>query len=208
MVEKLNKISAKQLDALCEAANIGAGNAATAMAHLLKSKIEMSVPQARMLPFNEVPTLMGGVESNVVALYFHVTGLIPASILLVMPVDKVVQLLEILLGKPRETAAADVFSKMELSALLELGNILSSTYLNALAMFTNIRFTPSVPALTIDMAGAVLNAILAQYGAVSDMVLVMETGFQNGDLDVVGNMFLLPEPGSLELMLESLGVSI
>lgn len=208
MVEEFNNISAKQLDALCEAANIGAGNAATAMAHLLKSKIEMSVPQARILPFNEVSALMGGVESNVVALYFHVTGSVPASILLVMPVDKVIQLLEILLGKPRETASADVFSKMELSALSELGNILSSTYLNALAMFTNIRFTPSVPALTIDMAGAVLNAILAQYGAVSDMVLVMETGFQNGDLEVVGNMFLLPEPGSLELMLESLGVSI
>jgi chemotaxis protein CheC len=75
-------------------------------------------------------------------------------------------------------------------------------------MFTQITFTPSVPALGIDMAGAVLNAILAQFGEIADHVLVLETDFKKQGQDVMGYFFLLPEPGSLHTILSALGVSV
>ena len=208
MVEDFNKLSSIQLDALCETANIGAGHAATALATLLNTKIEMSVPRARILPFTEVSALMGGAETHVLAIYFHVSGPVPVSILFVMTIDKARQLVEMLLGNPCEKPVSGSFTDLEFSAMMELGNILSSTYLNALATFINIRFQPSVPALAVDMAGAILNAILAQYGDVADQVLVLEAGFKKEDMDVVGNLFLLPGPGSLEMILSSLGVNI
>jgi len=90
---------------------------------------------------------------------------------------------------------------------MELGNILSATYLNALAMFTQLTFLPSVPALAIDMAGAVLDAILAQFGEIADHVLVLETQFVRDQEEVVGHFFLLPEPDSLNTILAALGVS-
>jgi chemotaxis protein CheC len=208
VVEDFNKLSSIQLDALCETANIGAGHAATALATLLNTKIEMSVPRARILPFTEVSALMGGAETHVLAIYFHVSGPVPVSILFVMTIDKARQLVEMLLGNPCEKPVSGSFTDLEFSAMMELGNILSSTYLNALATFINIRFQPSVPALAVDMAGAILNAILAQYGDVADQVLVLEAGFKKEDMDVVGNLFLLPGPGSLEMILSSLGVNI
>ena len=42
------------------------------------------------------------------------------------------------------------------SAMEEIGNILSSSYLSALADFTGLRLNHSVPALAIDMAGAIV----------------------------------------------------
>jgi chemotaxis protein CheC len=204
--ERWDRVSQRQLDALREVANIGAGNAANALGAMLKSKIAISVPRAKIMPFADVADFMGGAESHSVAIYFHVTGQVQASILLVMPIEKATQLVEMMLGSP--ASANGSFSNLEYSALMELGNILSSSYLNALSSFTKISFKPSPPALAIDMVGAILNTILCQYGEVSEMVLVMETGFKKDKMDVVGNIFLLPEPDTLENIFASLGVVV
>ena len=67
-------------------------------------------------------------------------------------------------------------------------------------------YDPSVQ-LGMDMAGAILDAILAQFGEVADHVLVLETQFKKDTEDVVGHFFMLPEPGSLDTILTALGVS-
>lgn len=205
--EGWDKISKMQLDVLREIANIGAGNAATALATMLQSRIEISVPHALIMPFADVPGFMGGAEAHSVGIYFHVSGPAQASILLVMPVEKAAQLLEMLLGTSPASMSGP-FSNLEYSALMELGNILSSSYLNALSSFTRISFKPSPPALAVDMVGSILNTILSQYGEVSEMVLVMETGFKKDKVDVVGNIFLLPEPDSLNTLFNALGVVV
>ncbi|NLJ72580.1 MAG: chemotaxis protein CheC [Syntrophomonadaceae bacterium] len=207
MVEDFNELSSIQIDALKEIGNIGAGNAATALAQMVNAKIDMNVPKVNILPFAEVPDLIGGADSHVVGIYFNVTGRAPASILFILPIDKAIILCDMLFGKNIGDTSADDFGEMEMSAMMELGNILSATYLNALAMFTNIDFIPSVPALGIDMAGAIIDAVLAQFGEVADHVLVLDTEFKKEATDVVGYFFLLPEPGSLSSILSALGVN-
>jgi chemotaxis protein CheC len=206
--DERDTISLPKLDVLREVANIGAASAANSLAVMLKSKIDISVPQAQLMPFADVPAFMGGAEAHAVAIYFHVGGTVQASMMLVMSVEKAAQLVEMLLGTSSDVNLSGSFSNMEFSALMELGNILSSSYLNALSQFTKLAFKPSLPALAIDMVGAVLNTILAQHGEVSDMVLVMETGFKRDKKDVVGNIFLLPEPGTLDVIFTSLGVTV
>ncbi len=202
-----DSISQSQMDVLREVANIGAANAANALATMLKAKIAISVPRAQIMPFADVPDFMGGAETHSVAIYFHVGGSVQASILLVMPIEKASQLMEMLLGD--DYASSDgSFTDFEYSALMELGNILSSSYLNALSSFTKMSFKPSTPALAIDMVGAILNTILCQYGEVSEMVLVMEAGFKKDKVDVIGNIFLLPEPDTLGNFFTSLGVVV
>jgi len=197
-----------QLDILREIGNIGSGNAATALAQLLNAKIDMNVPQVNILPFAEVPDLVGGADLHVVGLFLIATGSAPASILFLLPVDKACLLVDMLMGKEWGKTDPSNLSDMDISALMELGNIICATYLNALAMFTQLDFRPSVPALGIDMAGAILNTVLAQFGAVADHVLVLETEFKRDEQEIVGHFFLLPEPGSLDVILASLGVSL
>jgi len=208
VVYDFSELSGIQLDILREIGNIGSGNAATALAQLLNAKIDMNVPQVNILPFAEVPDLVGGADLHVVGLFLIATGSAPASILFLLPVDKACLLVDMLMGKEWGKTNPSNLSDMDISALMELGNIICATYLNALAMFTQLDFRPSVPALGIDMAGAILNSVLAQFGAVADHVLVLETEFKRGDQEIVGHFFLLPEPGSLDVILASLGVSL
>jgi len=208
LVYDFSELSGMQLDILREIGNIGSGNAATALAQLLNAKIDMNVPQVNILPFAEVPALVGGADLHVVGLFLVATGSAPASILFLLPVDKACLLVDMLMGKEWGKTDPTNLSDMDFSALMELGNIICATYLNALAVFTQLDFRPSVPALGIDMAGAILNAVLAQFGAVADHVLVLETEFKRDEQEIVGHFFLLPEPGSLDVILASLGVSL
>lgn len=207
-MEDFSQLSNLQIDALKEIGNIGAGNAATALAQMVNSKIDMNVPQIAILPFNDVPELIGGADVHSAGIYLNVSGAAPTSILFLLTIDKACLLVDMLMARPVGTTNPENLSEMDISAMMEVGNIVSATYLNALSMFTQLNFTPSVPALGIDMAGAILGAILAQYGEVGDHVLLLDTLFKKEDQDVVGHFFLLPEPGSLDTILSALGVSL
>lgn len=206
MIEDFRNLSGLQLDALKEIGNIGAGNAATALATMTNARIDMSVPRVGILPFNEVPDIVGGPETPVVGVYFQVTGSANCNILFILSIEKAVLLAELLMGVPESHGQS--LGDMELSAVAEARNIISGTYLNALAMFAQMTLIPSVPAVGIDMAGALLDGVLAQYGEVGDYVLVLENMFKKAEFDVIGHLFMLPEPGALDKILTALGVKV
>ena len=93
-----------------------------------------------------------------------------------------------------------------LLGIMEIGNILSGAYLNAFYTFTQISMLPSIPALAMDMAGAILNVVLVQLGQMGDQALVMETEFLAEDDGINGHFFLVPDPGSLETLIAAVGV--
>lgn len=205
VVQDFSELSGLQIDALKEIGNIGAGNAATALATLINSKIDMSVPQVSIVPFNDVSTMLGGADKEVVGIFLRVTGSANANILFVLTVEKALRLADMLMG--RSLGESRDLQEIERSAMAEVGNIIASTYLNALAMFTQLTLLPSVPAMAVDMAGALIDGVLARYGEVGDYVLVLETEFRKDFEDVVGHFFLLPEPGALDTILTALGVN-
>ncbi len=201
------ELSCMQLDALREIGNIGAGNAATALAQMVQAKIDMSVPEVNILPFDDVPKLVGGADVPVCGLYFAVTGAITGSILFMLPIARANILVDMILGRNSPETAIGISGDMEMSVIMEVGNIISSTYLNALAHFTKLKLLTSVPALAIDMAGAILNGVLAQVGVVVDDVLVLKTMFTREDQDIVGHFFMMPDSESLSTILQALGVN-
>lgn len=142
-----------------------------------------------------------------VGIYLSVSGSAPSNILFILPVEKACLLVDMLLNRTAGQTLTEGLNDMGKSAMMELGNIISAAFLNAVSMFTKLTFIPSVPALATDMAGAILNGVLAQLGEIADYVLVLETEFQKNSQDIVGYLFLLPEPESLDTILSSLGVS-
>jgi chemotaxis protein CheC len=205
LIEDFRDLSGIQLDALKEIGNIGAGNAATALAVMTQARIDMSVPQVGIMPFNKVADLVGGPDNPVVGVYFQVTGSANCNMMFILSIEKAVLLADLLMGLPPGQGKS--LGAMEMSAVAEAGNIISGTYLNALAMFTQMTLIPSVPAVGVDMAGALLDGVLARYGEIGDYVLVLENMFKKGDLDVIGHLFLIPEPGALDSILTALGVN-
>lgn len=95
---------------------------------------------------------------------------------------------------------------MEWSALSEIGNILAGSYLSSLADFTSLSMIPTVPALAMDMAGAILGYGLLQFGEMGDSALVIDTTFIEGNHEVEGQFFLIPDPDSFRKIFIALGV--
>lgn len=191
-----------QLDALREVGNIGAGNAATAMSQLLNKKIDMTVPAVNIVPFDEVFSGEGA-ERVVIGIIVRVLGDTPGNILFVLEKDTADEIIKTLIGEESEQ-----MTEMGSSVLCEIGNIIASSYMNSIAKFTNLVITPSVPAVSYDMLGAILSTTFIESGQFDEQVLDLETRFlQNKHEEISGHFYYIPMPGSLEKILNTLGVN-
>ena len=196
----LDNLNQEFYDVLREIGNIGAGNATTALAQMLGCKVDMAVPQVRLLEFSEVGTIMGGEEQIMAGIYLMVEGDITGSILFLLNKESARKLIAKLMGM--EMVGEDL-SEMEQSALKEIGNIITASYLNSLSMLTQLVIYPSVPALSIDMAGAILSVPAIEFGTMGDKLLLIQTQFFEG-LD--GYFILVPDLDSYDKILGALGM--
>jgi len=188
-------ISPEDLDALKEVSNIGAGHAATALHQMTRRVITLEVPSVRLVPFVDVAENLGGMEEEVVGLFFRVFGESRGNILVVLPRQSAEHLLALLFNGhgPKKP-----LGEMEISALKEVGNILISSYLSAIGSLLNLSLIPSIPAFSMDMAEAVVDLLLIELAEVTHQALVIQTDFATRDRSFVGHFCLLPDPRSIE----------
>ncbi len=199
------QLSSFHMDVLREIGNIGAGNAATALARMLDRKIDMKVPQIQVMKFSEVSDILGAPEELVVGILLGIQGDITGNIMFVLDVEATRFMLNLVFARPVDTELT--YDDMECSAIMELGNILAGSYLSALSTLTNLNIMPDVPSLAIDMAAAVLSVPAIVQAKASDTVLYIENEFTDGHDTVMGDLFLIPEEGSYTKLLQALGVS-
>ena len=200
---KLDALDDTQYDVLKEIGNIGAGNATTALAQLINTKIDMSVPQVSLVPFNRIADTIGSEETVLVGILLGLEGDISGMMMFLLQEKSAHNLVNILMGNP--DAKEGTFDEMEMSALSEIGNIIAGSYLSALAGLTNMTIVASVPSLSVDMAGALLSVPAIESGKIGDKVLLIQTQFGEDDL-VNGFFVMVPELESYDKILSSLGI--
>jgi len=199
----LEEMSTTYYDVLKEIGNIGAGNATTALASLLQSKVDMKVPNVMMLDFKDVGDLLGGAEQEMVAAYLGVEGDITGSILFLITKETAMMVAKKLLGD----YCSDDLGEMERSAVKEVSNIITGSYLNALATLTNLCIYPSVPDLAVDMAGAILSVPAIEFGIMGDKILLIQSQLTN-EIEMEGFFIMVPDVDSYEKILRSLGIPV
>jgi chemotaxis protein CheC len=205
MTDPLLRLNEFQLSVLREIGNIGAGHAATALSVLMQKEIDMQVPNVHIVSLQEIDEVIGGAEQLVMGVFLRVEGEISGSMFLMLTLESAKFLLQILMGESRQD---DQFSEMDLSVFMEIGNILGGSYLSAMSDFTNKQMHASVPAVAIDMAGAILGVGLMHIGQYSDTALLVDTEFWQGNNNVDSHFFFLPDPDSVETIFKSLGVDL
>lgn len=196
-------LSEMQLDVVREIGNIGAGHAATALAEMLDIRIDKNPPAACFMNIGEVIARLGGPERVAVAILDKLSGDLEGIMMFVIDRAFIRRVLE-RLGLPD----AEEFGEMGLSAIGEVGNIMVASYAGAVAQLTGLSFNLSVPAVTVDMVGAIMNVPATALQSVSDDILMIEDNFMNpgGDASVGGACTLyVPSRDSLGRLLESLG---
>ena len=200
-------LSVRELDALRETANIGAGHAATALSQMTHSAIMITVPTVTIAALEDIPPQVSEAEEPVAAVLMRMTGDLTGRTLLLLPHSTALRLAQLMLR--RDGPHADHFSELEESALKEAGNILSGAYMNALSDFMGMMLLPSPPSLAVDMSNAVLTTTYLQFGTDRDYVFCVESEFMMNDTaeKLRGFFLLLPDPASLQAILKAVRVA-
>ncbi|QNU05553.1 chemotaxis protein CheC [Peribacillus butanolivorans] len=206
-IEKINPL---QLDILKEIGNIGAGHAATALSAILNRKIDMNVPNVRVVTFDEMMEMAGGAEQVVVSIFLRIVGDASGSMFFILSLPVAEYFIQQMTGDETFSIDSTPYTDLALSCLQELGNILSGSYLTSLSDFTQLNLYPSVPSLSIDMVGATISYGLLELSQVSDTAIVIDTVLEKDQLfaeSIDGHFFLLPDPESFDIIFSSLGVT-
>lgn len=206
-MEKKISLSDFHLDVLREISNIGMGNAVTSLAQLLDRRINMNVPLAGFVPFEETISMVGGPEELVSCVSLRISGDVPGVVLFVFDSRSTYGLVDLLMGKePGATGELDEISE---SAVKEIGNVLTGSFIAATCQLTQLNMVTTVPMFAFDMLGAILTSLMVASGQVEEQVLVIQTKlFQERETDINGHFFLLTEPGSIQKLFNALGFAL
>jgi len=203
MGESMDKLTELQIDTIREISNIGMGNAATALSQMVSSAVNITVPRADMVDISDIASMMGGEEVPVAASYVQVVGEARGHLVLAYQTDDAHRLIELIApGTPLNVMEDD----MAKSAIQEIGNILSSSFLRSLSDLTRLNLLPTVPAVAVDFAGSILTYIVASMYEITEQLVIVQTEFHIGDETINGLCVFVPEPGALQTILSSLGV--
>ena len=205
-IQNVEQLQEMHLDVLKEIGNIGSGNAASSLSTFLQTPTDIVVPVVRLLDFNETVNFLGGPENITIGMLVNIVGDINGMMLYILEEEFASQLTTTLFGMGVEDITN--LNEMERSLISEVGNIMSASYINAIASLTGMTIDISVPNLTTDMVGALLSVPVIEFAQVGNKVLFIDDGFTIGGKQIKSNMILVPEMASLETLFTRLGVSV
>lgn len=184
-------ISEQQADELRELGNIGAAHAATTLSTILGTMIQIRVPEIILVG---LANLRNYLDDEIAALtVFKIQGQIKGEgyLILHIPEASIIPLTNIMIGLTETDREID---DMDRSAINEIGNIMSSSFLDACATLLNIIMIPSPPSMVIDMPHAALESIIAtqEINENVDEVVLFKTELTCATHEIKANIILLP----------------
>lgn len=194
-----------RIDALKELGNIGSAHAITGLSELLRKRIDVSITNVDIIPLQIIYTLFNGPESMVSVVYLEgYSEKFRGMMFLIFPHPEARKMIEMATG--REVESETLTDEFSLSTLKEIGNIMCGCYLNTFAQFIGSSIMHSVPQLSNDMLGAVMDSILVDLSLESDYAIVLETAFTLTQNECKGFLFFIPTSESVDTIFEALNV--
>ena len=195
-----------QLDALSEIGNIGAGNAGTSLAKMISQVVTLAVPDTRVVSFDQLPLVTTtNLESPMLAAHVAFEGQAHGCVLLLFHAQQAATFFK-LLGLPFEGSIFEI-SDLHKSAVAEIGNIITSAYLQAMGTFTNLQLLPMPPGVAVGMGGAILDTIAAYLGQFAESGIVVQVHIYSTEADLGVELLMIPKADSLHAILSALGLS-
>jgi chemotaxis protein CheC len=187
-----------ELDALRELANIGSGTAATALSSMLGRSIDVTVPSALALPLAEAVEEVGHPAAEATGVVLPIVGELDAIVLMIFTERDAAQVCALL--------GVEAGTELGQSALNEVGNIVGTAYINALAAITGLAIEPAPPQGATDMLGAIVETVLAQNAAAHDLALLLDSDLLVENEACSFSFVLVPTAESVGELLKRLGL--
>ena len=206
----LGSFNSLQLDAIREMGNIGTGNAATALSKLLSCLIDMDVPTVKLVSIYDLAQHYGEPDEQVAAVFVRSEGGFTCSLIFIQDEKDARLMVELLLKQQfGDALPQDLSQELRDSALSEVGNIILSSFLNAINILLGTQHQISVPGVAHDMLSSILDVVASIFGQMGEMALMVNTELRIGgvgDTAISGNIVMIPDPDALEILLRKLRV--
>ncbi|MCI8828940.1 MAG: chemotaxis protein CheC [Ruminiclostridium sp.] len=204
-MKSYDELNSLELDTLREIGSMGTGNAATALSQMLHREVRITLPEVRIMGYNEAIEWIGGPEEITAGVLVKLSGQINGIMLSVQQLEFVNLVLDSALKKKIKDYSE--LKELESSALVEVGNIMISTFINALSGLAGMDVKLTVPAFTVDMQGAILAVPMAEYGGQSDYIMTIGGNFVCDNKQVPCRLLMSPDLRSLNALFRKLGVN-
>ena len=205
MMKNYDQLTSLEIDTLREIGSIGTGNAATALSQMMNREVRITLPEVRIMGYNEAIEWIGGPEEITAGVLVKMSGDVGGIMLSVQKLELVNVVLETMLGTNIDSYES--LGELERSAMIEIGNIMISTFINAMSALADLHIKLTVPAFAVDMQGAILTVPMAEYGGMSDYLMAIGGNFVCEGREVPCHVILSPDLRSLDFLLRKLGVS-
>jgi len=178
-------------------------NASAAMSQLMNRQVQVNFPETKLVRISDIPEELGGEENVVVGIFVGIEGSVSGGMLLVIPLEYSFKLADYLYRR-REGSTEEV-GEEELTALGEMGNILSASFINSIGDLTKLEIKSEVPAISMDMCGSVIDSVLARFNRPGDQILLTETSlYFDESSDIICYLLLFLDEESMKNLLEVL----
>ncbi|MFC1782893.1 chemotaxis protein CheC [Planctomycetota bacterium] len=179
-----------------------ATNATEALSKLIDRPVVVGISKAEVKKVEDLSPFIGP-EDVVAGIYLPVTGDIRGAALLIFPQDTSFILCDLLVK--RELGTTRKLTKLDESALKEVGNIISGNYLSVLANTLQVKIVEHIPNFSFDMFGAIVSQIITEFAQKTENALVIEIEFIFEPETFKGYFLLLFEVEQFMAMIGSFG---
>lgn len=204
-IKRYDEMNGLGLDLIREIGSIGTGNSATALSSMLGKSVRMTLPDVQILGYNEAIKFLGDPEEIVAAILVKMTGEINGLMLFILKLDFINEVLSSLLQKEIEDYYQ--LNVLETSALEEIGNIIISSYVNAMSTLSEVTINLSVPDIAVNMLGGILSVPMVEFGYQTDKMMMISGQFVIGGKVLHSDLLMMPDIESLNFLMEKLGIT-
>ncbi|MDW2798125.1 chemotaxis protein CheC [Clostridium boliviensis] len=203
-ITRYDEMNGLGLDLIKEIGSIGTGNAATALSSMLNKTVRMTLPDVQILGYNEAIKFLGDPEEIVAAVLVKMTGEINGLMLFILKMDFINEVLSSVMQQEIEDYYQ--LNVLETSALEEIGNIIISSYVNAMSTLSEVTINLSVPDIAVNMLGGILSVPMVEFGYQTDKMMMISGQFVIGGKVLHSDLLMMPDIMSLNFLMEKLGI--
>jgi len=210
-ISKLN-LTEVQRDALQEVGNIGAGNAANALAQMINKRVDINIPSVEMVELDEFANAISKKNEKLLVAWSNVLGKTRATVLSLFNINDAIDITSIIVDDPdkkqidlrKKINNASDFPELYKSALSELGHILGSHYVSAIGDLLGLRLMTEPPDMSVDTGATLFSILKEEVGLLKKLSLVITTSVIVTDFKITGTFLFIPNLETLEDLLDAL----
>lgn len=149
-------------------------NISRGLSKLTQKDVDVSIIKAEEKSMEQFTPIVD-LEEMVAGIYLPLTDSLEGGALLILPKETAFTLSDLLLK--RESGSTRMLTKLDESALKEVGNIITGNYLTVLANKLGMKIIEYMPHFKFDMFGAIMDHIATSLAQDHGEILVIEKEF-------------------------------